>query len=570
MEVPDLLSVSSSKDGSTIPMRKFAPQNIVYRIKQREISTYPCGSTWSKLRKFHQCIIPNFTVVNVGQPPCYLRKFSPDGKYFIVFSADQTFVEVYEYQGCHAAEKMLRSLDGNELHENSGGRNNFQFKEFYQKIREKLFSTFFIRKHQISVAMEGHNLNRECSLFTDDGRYVIVVSAGVVPTNPQPPFYDIYSNNESMSPNPRHPLEDYSIHCVGLVSGVLQSSVHFKCDKIFPSHNQGLYLYKNILSVLSVQHQTIHIFCVVDGQLVQTHKIGRFCFDDDDMQVASHSQQASDYELRRPFHDVIFNSLKHRLLAYLYKDAARRGNESIQRFYQHFDFFEDLRIWRMQLLDEDHLLIKYASVDVVGIRIQEPNAQPSCFVVYNFRTAQVLAVYENTSHYLLKIFEDHPGIFRQADAIRGQHHTACPDVYSSQIQQRFKDTIVNAKYGGNTEAVKRLLAQLPIPAQSHSPSPYLDLALFSFDDKWVSSIERPKSSSDYPIRFYSRDSGLLKFQIRAGMMSGTATQSSSQRRLVAFTFHPHEPFAISVQRINVATGVAEYVVNFHFRHFPLG
>ena len=66
---------------------------------------------------------------------------------------------------------------------------------------------------------------------------------------------------------------------------------------------------------------------------------------------------------------------------------------------------------------------------------------------------------------------------------------------------RFKDTIVNAKYGGHTEAVRRLLGQLPISAQSYSGSPYLDLSLFSYDDKWVSVMERPKTCGDHPIRY---------------------------------------------------------------------
>jgi len=36
----------------------------------------------------------------------------------------------------------------------------------------------------------------------------------------------------------------------------------FRCDKIIPSHNQGLYLCKTTLAVLSVQHQTLTIFHV--------------------------------------------------------------------------------------------------------------------------------------------------------------------------------------------------------------------------------------------------------------------------------------------------------------------
>ena len=69
------------------------------------------------------------------------------------------------------------------------------------------------------------------------------------------------------------------------------------------------------------------------------------------------------------------------------------------------------------------------------------------------------------------------------------------------VCHRFKDTIVNAKYGGHTEAVRRLLGQLPISAQSYSGSPYLDLSLFSYDDKWVSVMERPKTCGDHPIRY---------------------------------------------------------------------
>lgn len=63
----------------------------------------------------------------------------------------------------------------------------------------------------------------------------------------------------------------------------------------------------------------------------------------------------------------------------------------------------------------------------------------------------------------------------------------------------------------------------------------------------------------FPSRFYARDSGLLKFKIQAGLLGRPVNHAV--RRLVAFTFHPFEPFAISVQRTN-----AEYVVNFHMRH----
>lgn len=80
---------------------------------------------------------------------------------------------------------------------------------------------------------------------------------------------------------------------------------------------------------------------------------------------------------------------------------------------------------------------------------------------------------------------------------------------------RFKDTIINAKYGGHTEAVRRLLGQLPISAQSYSGSPYLDLSLFSYDDKWVSVMERPKTCGDHPIRYFVMTTAPNCFKRRA-------------------------------------------------------
>ena len=64
------------------------------------------------------------------------------------------------------------------------------------------------------------------------------------------------------------------------------------------------------------------------------------------------------------------------------------------------------------------------------------------------------------------------------------------NVYANVIHQRFKQTIVSARFGGQTEATKRMLSQLPISAQSYSSSPYLDLQLFSYDVSGYFYIKR--------------------------------------------------------------------------------
>lgn len=88
---------------------------------------------------------------------------------------------------------------------------------------------------------------------------------------------------------------------------------------------------------------------------------------------------------------------------------------------------------------------------------------------------------------------------------------------------------------------------------------HIDSHIYIFKSKKTNLFRKTLASlSD---RFYARDSGILRFKIFPGLL--TRSSSSSLRRLVAFTFHPYEPFAISVQRTNT-----EYVVNFHVRHQP--
>lgn len=96
----------------------------------------------------------------------------------------------------------------------------------------------------------------------------------------------------------------------------------------------------------------------------------------------------------------------------------------------------------------------------------------------------------------------------------------------------------------------------------HSFVKNCSLEIFSVNDE----LEPSKicvADVSFLCRFYSRDSGLLKFKIHAGFLGRPIPPTG--KRLVAFTFHPLYPFAISVQKTN-----AEYVVNFHIRHLTSG
>ena len=124
------------KDPCSISPRKLSPQNIAIRLRRRETlgCLYP-GTHVLVARQFYQNVFPNFTVGNVEKPPCFLRKFSPDGRYLVAFSADQTSIEVYAYQGASAAADLLDGCKGEFI-----GQKNEE-RTFH--IRRDIFRRFF-------------------------------------------------------------------------------------------------------------------------------------------------------------------------------------------------------------------------------------------------------------------------------------------------------------------------------------------------------------------------------------------------------------------------------------------
>lgn len=251
----------------------------------------------------------------------------------------------------------------------------------------------------------------------------------------------------------RSPLEDYSLHIIDLSEGRLCDSRHFKVDKIMLSHNQGLYLYNDKLAILSIQHQLIHIFQVVNGMFIEVRTIGRFCYEDDNFQLIT---VYGTHSLQKAFKENIICSLKHRLLVYLYKQAMNLSIEmknyyALRKFYQNFEQFKSLRMWKMQLLNEDHLLIKYTSEEVVTQKSIEPNNQISFFVVYNIAESLVIAVYENTSQQLLELFENFCDLFRNVKVHCDAQFTCSPsnNIHAKVIQQRYYTSFIMLLYSIN-------------------------------------------------------------------------------------------------------------------------
>ena len=484
--------------GRVARLRNWSLQNIVCRLAYRQTEILSPPEEHYGRRKLHICVFPSYTESRVEVPNnCFLRKFSPDGNHLLAFSQDQCSVEVYFYRGAGAGNHLY-----SKPHTPEG-------------IRGSIFGCFFAYKFSVLVCGSGEVLNRECSIFTSCGRYVIVGAACLLPEDPYPHMFETFRNNESLSPNIHFVLEDINLYMVDLLRGCVTDNVTFKCDKILLAHNQCISLCDSKMAVLSLQHQTIHLFELVEGSFIHLQDVGRFCHPDDEMLfrevdfnqtsafAGASAHAASAYQ---PFLEKWLNTLKHRFLCCLLKQikaaSSPQDKESVSLFFRRFDYFNSLRIWKMQLVDEDTLLLKYTTEQTVTLRQPEAASQHAFYAIYDIASTDMLAVYENSSLDLLWLFEQYADLFRSAVSHPAALHTSCVSncPYARALHMKFKRTITNAKYSGVGEATKRLLMQLPVCSQSFSASPYLDLSLFSYDDKWISPMERPKPLGDNVVK----------------------------------------------------------------------
>lgn len=427
----------------------------------------PKYTPFNNTNVFHQNLLPNFSVENVERPICYLRKFTNDGKYLVAFSSDITSLEIFLYQGPAAAAHLLKNVSSNKdylEYTGKSGEENFE-------IRSKIFDCFFHRLHTIKVTTND-SLHRECSLFTEDNRYIIVASTAFA--NENAPHHERYRNNESIPSGTRITMENYTFHIVDMINAKVTDRLSFKVDKIYIAHNHGLYLYRNIFSVLSVLHQTIHIYQIdSEGKFIPVRKIGRFCYEDDEYLLQNTTKLfptvSPRYVQVSPFRETSFNSLKHRLLSFLFNRARKHSLIfdsviPITDFYRNFNMWISLRMWKIQFLDENNILIKYEQEETltktdIPSRVKHFNL----FVVYNWKTTEIINVFPQNSEQLLLAFENFCDYFRQSV------YPICSlsnNYYAREAYEDFKNSIMESRNVSYRESIRVILASLPYNSQA--------------------------------------------------------------------------------------------------------
>ncbi|KAF9349322.1 acid phosphatase det1, partial [Mortierella sp. AD094] len=426
------------------------------------------------------------------------------------------------------------------------------------------FKDFFELRHETVVLKESEMLSKDFCLVTANGRFIIV--AAVSPCTGSSSDGRAYPCSLNCIPN----LDTVVFYVIELVTGKIVDKREFKNEFINIAHHIGVSLYDSLFAVMLIQSQAIQIIHIKNnGKLIDLHRIGWFNHDDDELVLARYRDFNEQYIAQQtiksasPFYHHGYNlkeedfgdpraldRFESLVLAptmssisefstdatYHQVPSSSSTNTGIPTRSTHFsqsyisqlsysqsshhdDQFANLAMWRMQFLDESTLLIKFGKLDCVVGRQADSTYQTAFFIFYDIITTEILAVYDNASEEFLRLYEAWADQFcATAYTTAGKHKrhyssTCSNNIYAKDHLKKTQYGMRHARNGGTAQAVKRSLCVLPYSPQSLSDSPYLDQALFSYDEKVISASDRQRPCQDFPIKFYLRGSGELRFKI---------------------------------------------------------
>ncbi|KAI3715251.1 hypothetical protein L6452_22224 [Arctium lappa] len=534
----------------------FRSNNITARIFERQIQTPSPGTSIHRARRFYENIVPGYTIYDVECPDHSFRKFTEDGKYLISFSRNHQDLIVYRPTWLSFSCKQ-EDCDTQDL-----------------PPKAKKFESFFTQIYSMPLASASELICKDFFLYEETNQFGLFATSTAQ-------IYDAPATGGAIQGVPS--IEKITFHLLRLEDGVVLDERVFCNDYINLAHSMGVFLYEDLLAIVSLRYQRIHILQIRDsGSLVDVRAIGEYCLEDDELFLNSSAQGLSNADRSAPQHmpvnhvangphleqpaqeNPFLSGIKQRLLSFIVrgirneeKDETMRIQSLKKKFYFHFQDYVDLIIWKVQFLDRHHLLIKFGSVD--GAVSRNADNHPAFFAVYNMESTEIIAFYQISSDELYLLFEQFCDHFHVPS--KGPPYMNFISSHSNNIHALEQLKSSKNKAMSFSVFVKKVLASLPFNCQSQSPSPYFDQSLFRFDEKLISAADRHRQSTDHPIKFIlRRPPHTLKFKIKPGPEAGIT--DCRTKRISSFLFHPIFPLALSVQQ---TLFLQPAFVNIHFR-----
>ncbi|XP_020579236.1 light-mediated development protein DET1 [Phalaenopsis equestris] len=472
----------------------FRSFNVTARVFERQIVQPRPSASVNSVRQFYENFVPSFTIHDIDCPDNSFRKFTDDGKYLISFSRNHQELIVYRPTWVSFSYKG-EDCDSDAL-----------------SHRAKRFDSFFSQLYTVPLATNNEFICKDFFLYLE-GLEVGLFATSTAPT------HEVPATEGAVNGVPC--IERIVFHLVRLEDGFVLDEKVFCNDFINLTHSMGVFLHEDLLCIMSLRYQAIHIVQIRDsGNLVDVRMVGTFCNEDDELFLSSHGQVTEG--------QIFLSGIKQRLLSYIFRkhwseetDQALRIQLLKKKFYFHFQDYIDLIMWKVQFLDRHHLLIKFGSVD--GVVSRTTDQHPSFFAVYNIETTEIISFFQNSAEELYYLFEQFYDHFNASS--RTSLHANFISSHSNSIYALDQVCILKNKASSLLQFVKKMLTSLPCTCQSQSPSPYFDLSLFRYDEKLISATDRHRHSTEHPIKFISRrQPHILKFKIKPGSEASGAGQ----------------------------------------------
>ncbi|XP_058778361.1 light-mediated development protein DET1 isoform X2 [Vicia villosa] len=534
----------------------YRSSNIASRIFDRQICTPAPGTNVHHVRRFYENLVPSYTVYEVEFPDHSFRKITDDGQYLISFSRNHQELIVYRPRWL-SFSCTDEDCDKHDL-----------------PAKARRFDSFFTQLYCVPLVSCNELICKDFFLYMESNKFGLFATSTAQ-------IHDAPAVGGAVQGVPS--IEKITFHLLRMEDGEILDKKVFSNDFVNLTHNMGVFLYDDLLAIVSLRYQIIHILQIRDsGNLVHVRAIGEFCREDDELFLNSNAQgmalsnrnkqhQVPENHVENHIHqgqpnmgNSFLSGIKQRLLSFIFQglwneetDDTLRIQRLRNKFYFHFQDYVDLIIWKVQFLDRHHLLIKFGSVD--GGVSRNADHHPAFVAVYNMDTTEIVSFYQNSADELYLLFEKFCDHFHVTS--RNLMYMNFISSHSNNIHALEQLRSIKDKASNSSQFVKKMLASLPFSCQSQSPSPYFDQSLFRFDDKLISATDRHRQSTDHPIKFILRNSPhTLKFKIKPGPEAGS--MDGRAKKISSFLFHPFLPFALSIQQTMF---LQPSVVNIHFR-----
>ncbi|KAM7491055.1 hypothetical protein LguiA_033976 [Lonicera macranthoides] len=423
----------------------FKSNNVTARIFERQIRTPAPGTSVHCARRFYENVVPSFTLYDVECPDHSFRKFTDDGQYLISFSRNHQDLIVYRPSWLSFSCKEENCDDTHEL-----------------PLKSKKFESFFTQLYSVTLASRSELICKDFFLYIESNRFGLFATSTAQ-------IHDAPAIGGAVPGVPS--IEKITFHLLRLEDGVVLDERVFRNDYVNLAHNMGVFLYDDLLALVSLRYQRIHILQIRDsGNLVDVRAIGEFCCEDDELFLNSNAQASGTIRMAVPdksnkLQQVPVNNVGNGV----HHHQPVPDNSFLSGIKQRLLSFIFRGIWKEET---DHTLVS-----------RNADSHPSFFAVYNMETTEIIAFYQITTdelYFLLEQFCDH------------FHVPSKNSLYMNFI----------SSHSNNIHALEQL------KCGKNKATSFSQL---------ISATDRHRQSTDHPIKFISRrQPNSLKFKIKPG------------------------------------------------------